>query len=172
MKNKMKAAILIVLAFAGILQAKTQKPKELRTFSYDKYAAVLSAYVDPNGMVNYKQLKADSKNLDAFVAEMADLTAGIYEKWSKVDKIAFWLNAYNACTLKAIIDNYPIRSSFFKSAVYPKNSIRQIPGVWDKLKFNVMGKSLTLKHIEHNILRKEFDEPRIHTANSKNPGYT
>ncbi|MHC4154398.1 MAG: DUF547 domain-containing protein, partial [Planctomycetota bacterium] len=90
--------------------------------------------------------------------------ANTYGKWSEEGQIAFWLNAYNGLTLKIIIDNYPIKSSFFRSRVYPKNSIRQIAGVWDKITFPVMGRDLTLGQIEHEILRKKYDEPRIHVA--------
>jgi hypothetical protein len=133
-------------------------------FGYGDYAVVLKKYVDANGMVNYKELKKDRGRLDAFVGSMATLKRKSYDKWKDEDKIAFWLNAYNGFTLKAIIDNYPIKSSFLMSRVYPKNSIRQIKGVWTKLKFNVMGNKLSLKHIEHEILRKEFDDPRIHVA--------
>jgi hypothetical protein len=131
---------------------------------YDDYAAALKRHVDKTGMVNYKQLKAKTQQLQSFVAALAALDANTYEKWSEKEQIAFWLNAYNGLNLKVIIDNYPIKSSFFRSRVYPKNSIRQIPGVWDKIKFDVMGRKLTLGHIEHEILRKKFDEPRIHVA--------
>jgi hypothetical protein len=102
---------------------------------YDDYAAALKLNVDNTGMVNYKQLKAEPQQLQTFVAALA-----------------------------AIIDNYPIKSSFFRSRVYPKNSIRQIAGVWDKITFPVMGRDLTLGQIEHEILRKKYDEPRIHVA--------
>jgi len=47
---------------------------------------------------------------------------------------------------------------------FQQNSIRQISGFWDKLFVKVMGKDLTLNDIEHKILRKEFDDPRIHFA--------
>ncbi|MCP4452905.1 MAG: DUF547 domain-containing protein, partial [Planctomycetes bacterium] len=77
---------------------------------------------------------------------------------------AFWINAYNALTLKAVLDHYPIKSSFFRSLTYPKNSIRQIAGVWNKLKFTVHNRPMTLEHIEHEILRVQFNEPRIHLA--------
>jgi hypothetical protein len=133
-------------------------------FNYDGYAAVLKQYVDDTGMVNYKGLKTKPERLKAFLVGMGRLDRKSFEKWTEPQKIAFWLNAYNAFTLKAIVDNYPIKSSFFRSRVWPKNSIRQIPGVWNKLKFKVMGKDYTLEHIEHKILRKEFDEPRIHVA--------
>lgn len=133
-------------------------------FNYGDYSVVLKSYVDDKGMVNYKDLKADPAKLEAFVAAMDKLDPNSYSKWNKNDKIAFWLNAYNALTLKAIIDNYPIRSSFFRSTIYPKNSIRQIVGVWNEITFDVMGSDYTLEHIEHKILRKEFKKPGIHVA--------
>jgi hypothetical protein len=79
-------------------------------------------------------------------------------------QIAFWCNVYNAYTLKAIIEHYPIEASLLKSLAHPKNSIRQIDGVWDKLQWPVMGREMTLDNIEHDTLRKEYDEPRIHAA--------
>jgi hypothetical protein len=66
--------------------------------------------------------------------------------------------------LKAIIDHYPIKASFWRSLKFPRNSIRQIPGVWTDLKFPVMGQRMTLDEIEHGILRQKFNEPRIHMA--------
>jgi len=135
-----------------------------KAFNYDNYAEVLKSYVDNNGMVNYKELKANRAKLDSFAQHLSTLDEQTYKKWSSNDKIAFWINAYNGLTLKAIIDNYPIKSSFFKSRIYPKNSIRQISGVWDKIKHKVMGKDRTLEHIEHEILRKQFKEPAIHVA--------
>ncbi len=138
--------------------------KKRRAVLYDDYAIVLSDYVDAAGMVNYKKLKAKPEKLNAFLDTLSNLDPNSYSKWSDKGKIAFWLNAYNAFTLKAIIDNYPIKPDFFKSIYYPRNSIRQISGVWDKMTFKVMGKDYTLKHIEHGILRKDFDEPGIHMA--------
>ncbi len=154
----------VVLAIAATVYPEQAKQTDESGFKYVDYARVLKKYVDANGMVNYKELKNDRGGLDAFVGSMAGLKRQNYDKWKDQDKIAFWLNAYNGFTLKAIIDNYPIKSSFFRSRVYPKNSIRQIKGVWSKLKFDVMGSKLSLKHIEHEILRKEFDDPRIHVA--------
>lgn len=133
-------------------------------FSAAPYAKMLKARVDANGMVDYRGLKADVKTLDAFLGSAAALDRGVYDKWPGQEKIAFWINVYNAFTLKAIAANYPIRPSFLTSLAYPKNSIRQIAGVWDKLQVVVMAKKMTLNEIEHNVLRKEFNEPRIHVA--------
>lgn len=142
------------------LAAKSEKQE----FDYSDFAEALKTNVDDSGMVNYSQLKAKPQKLQAFITDIDNLDRKDFDKWNNNEKIAFWLNAYNALTLKAIIDNYPIKSSFFRSRIYPKNSIRQIAGVWDKIKFNVMGQNLSLGHIEHKILRVKFDEPRIHMA--------
>lgn len=145
---------------SNTLDAKPEK----QGFDYSDFAETLKINVDDIGMVNYRKLKAEPQKLLAFVTELQNLDGKDFDKWSNNEKIAFWLNVYNAFTLKAIIDNYPIKSSFFRSRIYPKNSIRQIVGVWDKIDFTVMGQKLTLGHIEHKILRVQFDEPRIHMA--------
>ncbi len=142
------------------LAAESQK----QGFDYSDFADALKINVDDAGMVNYRKLKAEPQKLRAFITELRNFDRKDFDKWNDNEKIAFWLNAYNALTLKAIIDNYPIKSSFFKSRIYPKNSIRQIAGVWDKIKFKVMGQNLTLGHIEHKILRVKFNEPGIHMA--------
>jgi hypothetical protein len=133
-------------------------------FPFGGYGAVLQAFVDDSGMVDYRYLKANRRQLDAFALALAQLDRAAYERWSDAHKIAFWINVYNALTLKAIVDNYPIKSSFVASLRYPKNSIRQIRGVWDKLQFTVMGEKRTLDWIEHSVLRVKFNEPRIHMA--------
>ncbi|MDP6380444.1 MAG: DUF547 domain-containing protein [Phycisphaerae bacterium] len=142
-------------------RAEGKKPAGLNNAAY---AAALKAYVNDNGMVNYKGLKAHPQDLNAFLKSIARLARKDFEKLPTKQQIAFWINAYNACTLKAIISNYPLKSSFFRSFVYPSNSIRPIKGVWDTLKFKIMGRQVTLDDIEHNTLRKKFNEPRIHLA--------
>ncbi|MHC4575405.1 MAG: DUF547 domain-containing protein [Planctomycetota bacterium] len=162
--RKLLTPVLVSIACAILTSAAPAVEPNSAAFDYKDYAAALKTYVDANGMVNYEKLKAKPDSLNSFLTGMASIGPERYEKWPDKDKIAFWLNAYNALTLKAIIDNYPIKSSFFRSRVYPKNSIRQIPGVWDKITFTVIRQDLTLSHIEHQILRKDFNEPAIHMA--------
>ncbi len=164
--EKCRKAVLLIAApalLAGSVGLAVEKERNSE-FNYAGYAALLKTYVNDRGMVNYKDLKASRSQLDAFVATLGKLQPNTYERWNQKDKIAFWLNAYNALTLQTIIDHYPIKSSFIKSLTWPKNSIRQIDGAWNKIKFDVMGQKLTLEHIEHKILRTEFAEPRIHMA--------
>ena len=133
-------------------------------FSFQDYAAVLKVHVDERGMVNYEDLKAQRQRLDSFIAALGTADPEEYDTWDEKEQIALWINAYNALTLVTIIDHYPIEPVFFELPLLPENSIRQIPGVWDQLQFTVIGRKLTLDQIEHEILRKEFSEPRVHMA--------
>ena len=132
---------------------------------YVAYTELLKTYVDDNGLVNYAELQKNRAPLDAFVASFAQLSTESFNAWSDDAKIAFWFNAYNAITLQAIIDNYPIKKGgLIKGLRFPDNSIRQIDGVWDKMTTRIMDRDLTLDNIEHDILRVEYDEPRLHAA--------
>ena len=130
----------------------TTEASKSQPFSYQDYAEVLSTYVNENGEVNYAQLKENRAALDRFNQSLGRVTRATYESWTESEQIAFWVNAYNSFTLQAIIDKYPVKS------------IKNIPGVWKFLKFEILGESMTLDGIEHKVLRKEFNEPRIHMA--------
>lgn len=137
---------------------------ETAAFSDQPYAAVLARFVDAQGRVDYAGLQAHRGELDEFVAALARVEPREMASWTAEQKIALWINAYNALTLRAIIDHYPIRASLWRSVLLPRNSIRQIPGVWDKMRFAVAGREMTLDEIEHDTLRAQFNEPRIHAA--------
>lgn len=157
-------ALAVIFLFAGGASGSCYAEDSPQHFGYEDYALVLETYVDDNAMVNYRGLKSNREQLDAFVARLDKLQPEVYDAWDDDHKIAFWLNAYNGFTLKAIIEHYPIKASFLGGKRFPKNSIRQIKGVWNKLEFSVMGRKRTLEEIEHEILRKKFTEPRIHMA--------
>lgn len=137
--------------------------KQLPAFDHDyaAYGALLGRVVrEPR--VDYQQVKAGTASLAAIEASFAAVTAADLAGWSRDRQMAFWINAYNLFTLRAIVDHYPIKGSFF--SLGPRNSIRQIDGVWTKLKWQAAGRSLTLDDIEHKILRPEFKEPLVHFA--------
>jgi hypothetical protein len=134
------------------------------TFDYDDYAQVLRKYVGEDGMVDYEKLKANRAPLDRFVKSLGGLKKRTYRGWDEDAKLAFLVNAYNAITLKIVIDNYPIQAGWLGSVRFPKNSIRQIDGAFDGIKHRVMGRKMTLDQIEHQTLRRDFNEPRIHLA--------
>ena len=124
-----------------------------RSFDYQDYAEVLQTYVDDKGLVDYVGLQANREQLDRFNRSLGAVSPQSYASWNEAEQIAFLINAYNAFTLQSIIDQNPI-----------KDSIRDIRGVWNRHKFNLAGEEKTLDNIEHDTLRKDFNEPRIHVA--------
>ena len=117
------------------------------------FADVLKTYVDERALVNYQELQKNRQQLDKYNASLGAVSASTFQSWSEAEQIAFLINAYNSFTLESIIDQKPI-----------KKSIRDIFGVWKLRKFNVAGESKTLDNIEHNTLRTNYNEPRIHAA--------
>jgi len=128
---------------------------------YRTYAEILKRHVR-YPRVNYAALKADRAPLDRAVAEFDAPAARGEPEWTPEQRMAFWINAYNAFTLRIIVDNYPIRGSWL--SLYPRNSIRQIDGVWTDIQWRAAGRTVTLDDIEHRILRPTFKDARIHFA--------
>lgn len=124
---------------------------------------VLQRHVE-NGRVNYRTLQADQETLNRYLQSLASVDPGAYESWTRQQKLAFWINAYNAYTLRVIVDHYPVTRSIFADPLrrYPADSIRQIPGVWKWRWWPAVSGRYTLDRMEHVILRKELKEPRIH----------
>ena len=128
---------------------------------YTSYAQVLRDYVRPP-RVDYAALAKGRASLDAAVAAFAEPVQADEQRWTRQQRLAFWINAYNAFTLRVIVDHYPIRSPWL--TLSPRNSIRQIDGVWTASTWRAAGRTLSLDDIEHRILRSEFKEPRVHFA--------
>lgn len=157
----LSARYLLMLLITALLQMNIRA--EESGMDYSIYNQLLKKYVTDQGFVDYKGLKQD--NLLAQSLEIMKNVSDVdYVQWNEKEQIAFWCNAYNLFTLKAIADHYPIKAGWLSSLTYPKNSIRQISGVWDQLTFETLGKKYTLSQIEHEILRVKFNEPRIHFA--------
>ena len=124
---------------------------------HGEWDALVKKHVSKNGMVDYQGFLKDKKQLQVYLDKLSANRPT--SKWSKNEKMAFWINAYNAFTVKLILDHYPI-----KSIKDIKKGIPFVNSVWD-ITFIPMGKEkIDLNYIEHSILRKEFKDPRIHAA--------
>jgi hypothetical protein len=117
---------------------------------HSAFADVLK-HVDEHGMVDYAAIKAEPARLDAYLAELAAVKL---DSLDEKEKLATLLNAYNAFTLKLIAERYPIKS------------IKDIPEAerWKAVRWNLGGTVTSLDAIEHEMIRKGFNEPRIHFA--------
>jgi hypothetical protein len=105
-----------------------------------------------NGKVNYKGLKSDIDILNQYLELLKKNLPDKTE--SKNYRLAFWINAYNAFTIKLILDNYPLKSITDLHGGKP----------WDVKWIEIGDKKLSLNNIENDIIRPRFNEPRIHFA--------
>jgi len=125
-------------------------------FDHSKFDQILKSYVDEKGLVDYSGIAKDQQ----FSEYMQSLQGAKVEKLSRNGQLAFWINGYNAVTIDKVIKKKP------------KKSVREtgFPGLWTATKFFtsrehiVAGKRLSQDDIEHEILRKQFKDPRIHFA--------
>ncbi|TNE53284.1 MAG: DUF547 domain-containing protein [Bacteroidetes bacterium] len=120
--------------------------------NHDAWSALLKKHVSSSGKVNYKGFKQDKEKLNAYLTDLKEHTPT--SSWSAKDKKAYWINAYNAFTIKLVSDKYPI------------GSIRDLSfngkSAWDHQWIEIGGKKLSLNDIENTKLRKGFHDPRIH----------
>lgn len=129
---------------------------------------VLEAFVR-DGLVDYAALAANRTDLDLYLERIARTSPTDLERASRDDRLAFWINAYNACALRLVIDHYPIEQRggipgiTNRIAGIPANSIRQIPDTWTGPYCRAAQRDRSLDGIEHGIIRP-MGEPRIHFA--------
>lgn len=143
MKHLLSLTFAFLLSFGAFSQGgKIDK-------AYEAWDQLLQAYVTPGGHVNYKGFKAD-KNFDKALSLFAAKLPA--DSWTKEQEMAYWINVYNAYTVKLIVDNYPLKS------------INDIKDPWDQRFIVLEGKEFSLNQIEHEILRPKFKDPRVHFA--------
>ena len=149
-------SILLLLFIPNTIWADSKNSFDHSHSAWDK---ILKEYLKVSGAtsrVNYSKLKANVVKLDAYLSQVEEVSKPQYQKFSSDEKLAFLINAYNAFTLKLITNHYPV------------DSIKDIGGLfsspWKQEFFTLLGKKSHLDNIEHNIIRKEFNEPRIHFA--------
>ncbi|TFV92371.1 DUF547 domain-containing protein [Algoriphagus kandeliae] len=121
---------------------------------------LVMAHVKPNGMVNYRGFIQEKDKLEAYLDQLSTNSPD-RNSWTEAEQLAYWINAYNAFTVKLIVDNYPVKSI---RDLGPKLKIPLVNDVWHYEFFEISGEKASLDEIEHGILRKEFEEPRIHFA--------
>ena len=109
------------------------EPKIIPNFDHSAWSKFLNKYVTKNGNVNYKSIKSNQAGLNVYLNLFT--TTSPDKTWSKNEKLAYWINAYNAFTIKLIIGNYPTKS------------IKDISKPWDKKLAKINGEKVSLNYI-------------------------
>ena len=152
MFNSKYSVLLIALSFfftTGLVKT------SWASFRVDNsvYAALLNKYVK-EGVVDYQGFKNEENRLDQYLKVLEKTDSN---KLSRNGQFAFYINAYNAWTIKLILSGYPGVKS-----IKELGSIFKSP--WKKKLARIDGETVTLDHIEHGILRPMFKDPRVHFA--------
>ena len=135
---------------------------------HGEFTEVVAAVV-VESRVDYAKLAGDDAGLRSYLAKLATTDIAAVTNGSHEDRLAFWINAYNACMLKRVIEHYPIKKAggFHgiknRAAGRPENSVWQIKDVFTGDHCAVAGKERSQDEIEHEIIRPMGD-PRIHLA--------
>jgi len=157
---KIVPAVAIAMAIVTLQAQQDYKPSPELEALHAPLDALLDLHVR-DGLVYYRALQEDRARLSRYIASLnAPSIAADYPQWSADQKKAFWLNAYNALVLQTVVNNYPIKG---RASMYPSNSIRQIPGAFERTAHTVAGKSVTLDQIETAVIT-EFNDPRMYIA--------
>lgn len=144
----MKERILIITILTALVGfAFSPAPQSID--SHDSWNSQLQQFVSSTGTVNYSAWKQEEGQLDAYLSELESTNPA---SLGRNAKLAFWINAYNAYTVKLILKNYPLRS------------ITDLGSPWDQKFITINGTTYSLNDIEHKILRGQLKEYRVHFA--------
>ena len=127
------------------------------SFDHDhkNYAQILKSNVK-DGLVNYKAIKENPAGLNSYINSLVTVDESTFNKWSEEQTLTYLINLYNAATIKLVVDNYPVKSI--------KDINKEGQGPWKLKVVNLFGKKISLDHLEHEIIRQNYNEPRVHFA--------
>ncbi|MCA1734035.1 MAG: DUF547 domain-containing protein, partial [Acidobacteria bacterium] len=152
MKHRL-SAVLIALALSGTAAF----PAEIPERAYRAWDRLLESYYDPELGMDYAGLRrAEKPRLDALRQSLATVEV---DALSRDEQLAYWINLYNVNVVGIVVDRYPIRSIRDLST----DLIVRL-NVFKKDLVPLAGSMISLDHIEHRIIRKEFRDARIHFA--------
>ena len=134
------------------MESNEDKIKTVQPISHAIFDELCKQYISPSGNVNYTKFKNDESRLNVYLDLLRNNPPA--ETWSKKAQLAYWINAYNAFTIKLILKNFPVKKITDLDGGKP----------WDKKWIKIGKENYSLNNIEHDIMRPKFNEPRIHFA--------
>ena len=174
MKLQIQFIFLLLIFFSCFKNV--SESKEGDKVSHELFTGLLKSYVDRDGLVNYKGFEKEHAVFQQYLDQLRANPPA--KNFSESEKLAYWINAYNAFTIELILQYKP------DTSIKDIGSKIQVPFVntpWQIDFIEVNGEKINLDDIEHGIIRKQFNEPRIHFAlvcasiscpNLRNEAYT
>lgn len=137
---RLVAGVMVIAATVATAAAEDHQPWNL----------IVSKYVDDNGRVAYRQLRAE--DLPVLSKYLASLGEARIDGLPETEQLAFWINAYNAVIVQGILDGYSAESTFKRYRFFKS---------YDQV---IVGEKRTPDDVEHGIIRPRFHDPRTHFA--------
>lgn len=139
MKNNFILILFLSVSAFVFSQSKTEQ-------FFEKGDAFFGQFVS-NDKVDYAAIKKNPEGLNVLLSLAKEIRV---DKSDAITYKAFWINAYNLATIKGVVNHYPLKK------------VTNVDGFFDKITYDIAGKSITLNDIENRMLRAEFHEPRFH----------
>ena len=157
-------ALLILPAFGELPAGRAAKlaatpAAAAGPIDHSGFDRLLKKHVSERGAVSYQGFKADEAVFNQYLALLSKNppASGL----AKADQMAYWINAYNAYTIRLILDHYPVQSI---KDIGSKIKIPLVTTPWAIKFFSIGGQKMSLDEIEHSVLRKKYNDPRVHFA--------
>ena len=145
--------LFLLLFFAFSLGFGSPEPFALsKPFDHSSWDRFLKKFVNEEGEVNYRGVKEDPSLLNEYLAKLAGLGPEGVFGWPREEKLALWLNGYHAAVVRAVIENYPVKS------------IKDIPSVWETQRITVGINRMSLQDIQAVQLIGATHDEKIYTA--------
>lgn len=162
----MTRTLLLLLVVLALLAPTgySQDPGAAKEFdqSHAEWTAVLKTHSRGMGL-DYGSLLKKRAGLDQYTTSLEQVSAAQFKKWSRDERFAFWINAYNAYTIQLIIDHYPL-ASIRDIGDKERDAWHQVFIPLGHLHAGTQDKQISLDDIEHKILRPQFKDARVHAA--------
>jgi hypothetical protein len=172
--EKMKSVHTVVLLFLFFAGCTTIRPEAFpdqtfevpRTFSHEAFDRVLRRYVDDKGLVDYAALKKNPQELERYYHTISHYSPDSHPALfpTEAHRLAYWINAYNASSIKIVLTHYPILSVLDVKTPFPFFFLPDGAGFFAFQRLSFGGGTTNLYYLENGVIRKRFAEPRVHFA--------
>ena len=159
LRGRLTSFILVFVLLGSCTFSANEPESTSQPVSHELFNQLLQKHVSEDGRVSYTGFIADSVKLKAYLKLLS--ASHPNDTWTEKERLAYWINAYNAFTIQLILNHWPLES------IKDIGSRIQLPFInspWDIKFIRIEDMEYDLNNIEHSILRKEFKEPRIHFA--------
>jgi Protein of unknown function, DUF547 len=148
----------LTLCLTALALAPTATEAE-QVFSHGDWTAVLSEFVDDRGLVDYQGLAEDRAVFDRYLRAIESTGPKSHPQLfpTREHRLAYYLNAYNAQVVGGVLARGPERVSVWRGLVSGLS-------FFVRMKVTLGGEKMSLKHLEDELIREQFQDPRVHAA--------